>query len=346
MSFFATVIPVIMRQENFSLSAIAMIQLIKLPWILKFLWSPFIDSSCTKLSHYKRWIFSSEIIYAVIIFGISFLDFTVNFQMIMILIILSFIASATQDIATDALAILSFDKKDKGLLNSMQSMGGFGGSMAGGGLLLLIYKMIGWNSLLPLVALFVLIAIIPIYFYKGEGMDTKAMEKKADKADIIRFFMQRGIWKQVVFLITFYAGLIGSLAMFKPYLVDHGYDIKEIGFMFGIFGTAIGFCTAFAGGFILKHIGIVKSRILFASLIVICTLYLYLLSLSTPSVYSIYIGIAMIWGTYGMSAVALNTTAMSCVRPGCEGTDFTIQIVISHLCGLLVTLAGARLADS
>ncbi len=38
MSFFSTVIPVMMRQENFSLSAIGLLQLIKLPWILKFLW--------------------------------------------------------------------------------------------------------------------------------------------------------------------------------------------------------------------------------------------------------------------------------------------------------------------
>ena len=43
MSFFSTVIPVMMRQENFSLSTIGLLQLIKLPWILKFLWSPLVD---------------------------------------------------------------------------------------------------------------------------------------------------------------------------------------------------------------------------------------------------------------------------------------------------------------
>lgn len=37
MSFFSTVIPVMMRQEEFSLSSIGMLQLMKLPWILKFL---------------------------------------------------------------------------------------------------------------------------------------------------------------------------------------------------------------------------------------------------------------------------------------------------------------------
>ncbi len=345
MSFFATVIPVMMRQENFSLSAIGMLQLIKLPWILKFIWSPLIDSSSTKLSHYKRWIFSSEIIYAIIIFGVSFLDFSLNFNLIMALIILSFVASATQDISTDALAILSFKKKDKGLLNSMQSMGGFGGSMIGGGLLLLIFNSIGWNYLLPILALFILIAIVPIYFFKGEGLDTESMKDKPKAGEYIKFFSQKGIWKQVVFLTTFYSGLIGILAMIKPYLVDLGYDMKEIGIISGVFGTSIGFCTAFLGGFILRNIGIVKARILFATLMIVSTLYFYIMSLSTPTISAIYIGIAMLWGTYGLSAVALNTTAMNCVRRGCEGTDFTVQIVISHLSGILITIFGGKLAD-
>ena len=66
MSFFSTVIPVMMRQENFTLSAIGMLQLIKLPWILKFIWSPLVDRYTTTTIQYKRWIFSSELIYAAI----------------------------------------------------------------------------------------------------------------------------------------------------------------------------------------------------------------------------------------------------------------------------------------
>ena len=136
MSFFSTVIPVMMRQENFSLSAIGLLQLIKLPWILKFLWSPMVDRHARTTGDYKRWIFSSELIYAVLIFAVAFLDFKTDFYTIIALIIVSFVASATQDIATDALAVLSFSRKDKSLVNSMQSMGSFGGSMIGGGVLL------------------------------------------------------------------------------------------------------------------------------------------------------------------------------------------------------------------
>ena len=105
MSFFSTVLPVIMRQQNFSLETIGMLQLLKLPWILKFLWSPAVDRTTYRLNDFKRWIFSSELIYASIILAVSFLDFHTTPYLIIGLIILSFIASATQDIATDSLAV-------------------------------------------------------------------------------------------------------------------------------------------------------------------------------------------------------------------------------------------------
>ena len=106
-----------------------------------------VDRHAVTTGDYKRWIFSSELIYAGLIFAVAFLDFHTDFYTIVALIIVSFVASATQDIATDALAVLAFSRKDKSLVNSMQSMGSFGGSMIGGGVLLLLFKQIGWNGL-------------------------------------------------------------------------------------------------------------------------------------------------------------------------------------------------------
>jgi hypothetical protein len=60
MSFFSTVIPVIMRQEQYSLESIGYLQLIKLPWIFKFLWAPLVDKTCHSSHQYRKWILSSE----------------------------------------------------------------------------------------------------------------------------------------------------------------------------------------------------------------------------------------------------------------------------------------------
>lgn len=346
MSFFSTVIPVMMRQENFSLSAIGLLQLIKLPWILKFLWSPLIDRHSTTTGDYKRWIFSSELIYAALIFAVAFLDFHTDFYTIVVLIIISFVASATQDIATDALAVLSFSRQDKSLANSMQSMGSFGGSMIGGGLLLLLFKQVGWNSLLPCLALFVIIALLPLFFNKGIKIQPKDTHERAKKADVFYFFTQKKIWKQIGFLFLYYSGLIGTLAMLKPYLVDLGYSMKEIGVMSGLAGTAVGAMSSFAGGFIVRRIGRYRARALFSVFVLIACLYFLGLSYIHPTTPLLYGGIFLLWGSYGMATIVVYTTAMDSVRPGREGTDFTVQTVITHLAGMIMAILSGKIADA
>lgn len=345
MSFFSTVIPVMMRQENFSLSAIGLLQLIKLPWILKFLWSPLVDRHTLTTRDYKRWIFSSELIYAILIFAVALLDFKTDFYTILTLIIISFIASATQDIATDALAVLAFNRKDKSLVNSMQSMGSFGGSMIGSGVLLLLFKQIGWNYLLPCLALFVIIALLPLLFNKTINIQTKDKDQRAKKADVFYFFTRRDIWKQIGFLFLYYSGLIGTLAMLRPWLVDLGYDMKEIGMMSGVAGTFVGFLSSFIGGMIIRKIGRYKARILFAFFVLIATCYFFGLSYTIPTTAMLYGGIFLLWGSYGMATIVVYTTAMDCVRPGREGTDFTIQTVITHLSGMLIAILSGKIAD-
>lgn len=345
MSFFSTVIPVMMRQENFSLSAIGLLQLIKLPWILKFLWSPLVDRHALTTRDYKRWIFSSELIYAILIFAVALLDFKTDFYTILTLIIISFIASATQDIATDALAVLAFNRKDKSLVNSMQSMGSFGGSMIGSGVLLLLFKQIGWNYLLPCLALFVIIALLPLLFNKTIDIQTKDKDQRAKKADVFYFFTRRDIWKQIGFLFLYYSGLIGTLAMLRPWLVDLGYDMKEIGMMSGVAGTFVGFLSSFIGGMIIRKIGRYKARILFAFFVLIATCYFFGLSYTIPTTAMLYGGIFLLWGSYGMATIVVYTTAMDCVRPGREGTDFTIQTVITHLSGMLMAILSGKIAD-
>lgn len=350
MSFFSTVLPVIMRQQQFSLELIGMLQLLKLPWVLKFLWSPAIDRSSTKLSHYKRWIFSSEMIYALIILVISFLNFEVTPLLIIGLIFCAFIASATQDIATDALAVISFSKKNKSLVNSMQSMGSFAGAMIGGGLLLLIYNRLGWHTLLPFLALFTVISLIPLVFFKEkhiEGTFTQKKLEKIDPNDLLGFFKQKGIGKQVIFLFFYYMGLIGILAMLKPMLVDYGYDMKDIGIMSGVIGTSIGCVASFGAGFIVRRIGRKTSRILFACLTLITTVYFYCLVTFFPvNIATLHLGITLLWGSYGMSTIVVYTTAMDCVRKGYEGTDFTIQTVITHLSSMVIAVLSGKLAGS
>ncbi len=71
MSFFTTVVPVIMRQQHYSLEAIGLMQLVKLPWIIKFLWAPYVDRTGSSTRGYRKWIFYSEGFYALSIASVA-----------------------------------------------------------------------------------------------------------------------------------------------------------------------------------------------------------------------------------------------------------------------------------
>ncbi len=346
MSFFATALPVLMRQGDYSLFAIALLKLIKLPWILKFLWSPLVDRRTESVSDYKRWIIVSEIIYALIIFVVAILNVETHFTLVIVLILFALISSATQDIATDAMAARSFERRNSSLLNSIQSMGSFTGSMVGGGLLLLLFHRIGWSNLLPWLAIFVLIALLPLVFNRDIALHKRKNREKVTSRDMLLFFTQKHIWRQILFLILFYGGLIGILSSLSPYLVDRGYQMKEIGAMVGIFGVSTGILSAFLTGIFIRKKGKLRSRRIISALIILPAAYfLWLTQSGIGSHVLILVGVALVWGTYGMASTMINTAAMDIVRDGREGTDFTLQIVFTHLSAMIITLVSARVGD-
>ena len=345
MTFFSTALQVMMRQNDFSLSSIALLQVVKLPWVLKFLWSPMVDRHCVTVKDYKRVIFTSELIYAFFIFLLAFFQIDTDIHFIIALIFLSLVASATQDIATDALAVLSFSNKDKGLVNSMQSMGSFGGTLIGGGVLLLILQEYGWLRVIPCLAILVLLAQVPLAQNRRLTITPKHPQEKARMTDFFWFFMRKSIWRQIGFLFLYYASIIGLLSVLRPYLVDHGYDMHDIGIMSGILGTGSAFFLSLVAGFIVRRIGCYKSRIIFSACTFVTTLFFYGLNKIDFSPWMICIGIAMLWSCYGMSTIVVYTSAMENVRPGREGTDFTVQTVLTHLSGLLIAILAGNLAD-
>lgn len=345
MSFFSTVVPVIMRQENYSLQSIGLLQLVKLPWIFKFLWAPIIDSHSGRPGQLRRWIIFSEFFYAAVILSIGFLDLQTDFRLIVILMIIAFMASATQDIAVDIFAIFQLSPGERSLGNSVQSAGSFTGTLFGTGVLLIAYYYFGWDILLALLSLFVIFAIIPLLLYKRDSPLPDVPRTKVSMKEIADFFRGQGKTGRVLILVFYYSGIIGILTLLKPFLVDLGYNVKEIGFISGIFGTSVAALSSFAGGFIIKKVGRRLSMYLFPLAGFMAAAWFWFISGGNPGLTHLYIGTGMLWAAYGLSTVAIYTTSMDIVRKGREGTDFTIQIVITHLSSLITAVASGKLGD-
>ncbi len=347
MSFFTTVVPVIMRQQHYSLEAIGLMQLVKLPWVIKFLWAPFVDRTGSSTAGYKRWIFYAEGFYALTIAIIAFIDPAHHFPVIVVMMVVAVTASATQDIATDAWAILTLHKEERSLGNSMQSTGSFVGAMVGGGVLLIVYNQLGWSWLLLGLALFVLLALIPLYLYKPSAVTRKRPRSKSVSfKDIGGFFRQEKVWPHIAFLAIFQASLTGIMTMIKPLMIDLDYSAGAVGLVAGIFGTGMGVLCAMAAGMIMRKLSRKQAAFLFASLNLLPVLFFLFLHQYGHLMWVMLIGASLLWGAFAMGMVLLFTVAMDQVRHCREGTDFTLQIVIVHMGSLLVAVSSGIIADA
>ena len=346
-SFFATALQVMMREAHYSLATIGLLQLVKLPWVVKFLWSPMVDRHCLTGRDFGRFIVFSELVYAAFILLAGHINVADNIYLVLLMVTLSLVASATQDIATDALAILMHGGKDKSMVNSMQSMGSFGGALIGSGVLLLVLNHYGWHVVTPCLGVFVLLMLIPMVTQRKHLDVVKKDERQRAKlTDFASFFAQRGIWRQIGFLLLYYASIIGILSMMRPWLVDLGYSMKQIGVMSGIVGTSVAFCASFGAGFLVRHIGIYRARQLFAVFILLTTCYFMWLSMmAQPTTALLYGGIVLLWSSYGMATIVVYTSSMECVRSGREGTDFTVQTVLTHLSGIIMAALSGSVAQ-
>ena len=345
MSFFSTVIPVIMRQENYSLESIGLLQLIKLPWIVKFLWAPMVDKSGSTPGGYVRWIIYSECIYAMVILITGFFSLQADFTLIAALMVLAITFSATQDIATDAFAIRILEKHDRGPGNSMQSAGAFLGTLLGSGVLLLVYHKFGWQYLISGLAVFVLLALLPLLVFRKSIRTVHSEHSERIKfRDIWHFFRSDHIRERIFYLSFFYSGLVGSLTMVKPYMVDLGYTIKQIGLISGVAGTGAAALAAMAAGIMIRKFGGYRVQIMICLFIILSSAWFLVLSLTIPPLPYLFAGIIILWAAYGMATVAVYTTSMNYVRAGREGTDFTIQIVLTHLSSLIIAAASGKIA--
>lgn len=164
-------------------------------------------------------------------------------------------------------------------------------------------------------------------------------------ADIYKFFKGKGKAGRVLVLVFYYSGIIGILTMLKPFLVDLGYNVKQIGIMSGVVGTSVAAVAAVAGGFIVRRLGRKTSMYIFLTLSLIAASWFWFISGSHPSLPEVYTGIILLWGSYGLSTVAIYTTSMDIVRKGREGTDFTLQIVITHLSSLIIAVFSGKIGD-
>lgn len=306
--------------------------LLALPWTMKFLWAPFLDRFWTR----RRWLLSLNLATFGLMILLASRDFggwvSQSFPFLMMLLFLMNMVAATQDIATDGLAVSRLAPHLRGLGNSVQVIGYKVGMIFGGGLLLWLVARYGWQLSYTALAFLIVPILLPVWFMR----EPEVLERNEPKhapwhgwQGYVRLFAdflsreRMGWW--LITVATFKTGDALASRMIGPLLSDHGLPLSDIGLLTGVFGATAGLAGALLGGLFLLRLGHCKALLIFGSLQAAGLIGYLCIAGSGYDIRTLYTVVCMEQFADGLSTVALFTSMMDVCRKQSPGTDYTLQ---------------------
>lgn len=343
--FFTQALPVMMRDQGADLILIGLSSLLALPWAMKFAWAPLIDRYGSKrLGRRKTWILGLQ--------GCSALLFILlargkaeQLQILLTATLLMNLFAATQDIATDGLAVNLLHERERGFGNGLQVAGYRLGMFLGGGVILMIFSYLQWSGSFYMMAFLILLGTIPVLLFR-EDANTEPETQEAFEGVLLHAFKKDGFpaW---LGLVAFYKmGDAMATQMLRPYFRDAGMGLEEMGFVFGVLGFIGGLVGALLGGWLAGVHGRRITMIWFAVFQAAALLGYWALSqgLLPPSVIEPLVTIEHITG--GMATAALFTAMMDRCDRETASTDYTIQASASVIATGVAGIAGGIIAET
>lgn len=287
-----------MGMDNGTLALLT--SLISIPWVVKPLWSPFVD-----LVRSKRWWIL--VMQFVMLAAIGLVAATVRlstFTLTLILFIVAAFASATHDIAADGFYMLALDEKRQSAFVGIRSTFYRIASVFGQGVLVvmagLLEKRMGnipaaWSvTMIVSAAILALFSVYHLFVLPRPSDDAPAAEQTV--GGIFRgfgdafasFFRKKGVWLAIAFMLLYRLPEAFSVKMLFPFFRDPaelgglGFSTDMYGVVFGTFGVVALLSGGILGGLAAARYGLRKCLWPMAlSLALPCAVYLFM-SIAQP----------------------------------------------------------------
>lgn len=322
--FFTQVLPLLLHRRGVSLGMIGLSSLLAAPWGLKFLWAPLVDRHFSaRFGRRRSWILPLQALSITVLLSLALRGNEAPRTLMLATFLLNCLA-ATQDIATDGLAVDSLRPEERGLANGLQVAGYRAGMIASGGLLLAFYERIGVRSSFLVLATAMALASVPVLLAKEPAAAPSTPPTEPPPAAPTHFLRRRGSLALLALATTYKFGEAFGTGMLRPFLADAGLTIADIGWLVGTVGFVAGLLGALLGGALVHRLGARRSLLLFGVLQA-ATVLAYAVVARAPELHSLAIVCGVEHLASGMATAALFTAMMSGCRPGSAATDYTVQ---------------------
>jgi PAT family beta-lactamase induction signal transducer AmpG len=240
-------VPVYLRSRGTSLELIGLASWASLPWALKFFWAPLVD----RVGSRRSWIIACQVGFAAVLaaFVLAEPGGTPFFVLLFAFVALS----ATQDIAVDASTIELTTRDELGPANGVRVTFYRLAMIVAGGVMVGLSAALGWNRLFLLAAgFFLLLAAINLRLPTAQ----RAPAANEPILEPVRELLASpGILGVVLFVLLFKLGDLALTPMVKPFWLDAGYSVEQIGWVQTTLGVGASIVGALAGGALTARLG-------------------------------------------------------------------------------------------
>ena len=241
------------RVHGASLESVGAISALYLAWSLKFLWSPLVDAWADA----QRWICGSLACMAAALLVLSERNPSTIDGVIWLALAAFCVASATQDVAIDGYTIRFLPRGEEGPANGIRITAYRAALIAGGGALVLLPRAIGWPATWSVAAAVLIGLALVAWQTPRVAPHTKA--KGLNPLTALRPWLARpGAVSVLAFVMLYRLGDLGMGPMVKPFWVDRGLSLEEIGLVSTTLGAVATVLGALAGGAFVARRGIAE----------------------------------------------------------------------------------------
>ena len=250
--------------------------LLYLPWVIKPLWSPFIDLYSTK----RNWFLAMQLLISIAFLVVGLTIPTSHFFILSLAVFwVAAFASASNDVASDGFYMLALAKEQQSFFLGIRSTFYRLSMLTGNGLIVIIAgyleeqygdKTKAWSYTMIIVGLIMAVITIYNYFFtpktemKTTGNELELTPKVSFGTVFSSFFQKKQIGLALAFILFFRLGESQLLKMLTPFLIDEksvggmGLTTQDVGIIYGTFGVLALTIGGILGGIAISKQGLGK----------------------------------------------------------------------------------------
>jgi len=345
--FFVQAVPILLRKAGYSLTAIGAAALLTSPWALKFAWAPIVDRYYSKrLGRRRTWILAMQLAATLVLVAIAVIPGSQDLAVLMIAMAVLNLIAATQDSATDGLAVELLPPDERGFANGLQVAAYRVGMIVGGGLLFGIYVTLGHHRMFAVMAALTVLSSLPVLFTREPATVSTPSQSSPALSAARHFLGLRGVWPILAMIALYKFGEASAQSLLPTFLHDAHVSDGAIALIRGTVGFVAGMAGALAGGTLVTKLGRKRALIAFGAGQVIAVAGYSYLAFGVPTYTELYVWAGVEHFASGMATAALFTAMMDWSRPAFSGTDYTVMASTVVIATGVASILGGVSADA